>query len=77
MRSSTNKCYYIQGQLRLEHPITKVLLHGVAFKMPQNGLIFFCTQANLTNDLQKALIWRLDEVTSRPATFALQNQTDL
>ncbi|OAA67118.1 Taurine catabolism dioxygenase TauD/TfdA [Niveomyces insectorum RCEF 264] len=55
----------------LNAPNADALLRDLAITISQRGVVFFRKQDNLTNELQKALILRLGELTGRPATSTL------
>ncbi|KAF2664690.1 TfdA family taurine catabolism dioxygenase TauD [Microthyrium microscopicum] len=47
------------------------LLRDLAIKISQRGVVFFRSQDNLTNDIQKTLIQRLGELTNKPKSSGL------
>ncbi|KAK4544701.1 hypothetical protein LTR36_003950 [Oleoguttula mirabilis] len=47
------------------------LLKELAYTISSRGVVFFRKQDNLTNDLQKALIQRLGELSGKPSTSTL------
>ncbi|KAF1808241.1 taurine catabolism dioxygenase [Eremomyces bilateralis CBS 781.70] len=44
---------------------------GTEFSISQRGVVFFRAQDDLTNDIQKALVQRLGELTGKPKTSGL------
>ncbi|PYH44057.1 TauD/TfdA dioxygenase family protein [Aspergillus saccharolyticus JOP 1030-1] len=55
----------------LHHPNAEQRIRDLAVMIAERGVVFFRAQNNLTNPLQKALILRLGELTTRPATHGL------
>ncbi|EXJ89885.1 hypothetical protein A1O3_02952 [Capronia epimyces CBS 606.96] len=55
----------------LQSPNADELLRDLAIKISERGVVFFRSQDNLTNELQKQLIQRLGELTDKPATSKL------
>jgi len=55
----------------LEAPNSDELLRDLAITISERGVVFFRSQDELTNDLQKKLILRLGQLAGRPATSGL------
>ncbi|KAF2475221.1 taurine catabolism dioxygenase [Lindgomyces ingoldianus] len=55
----------------LDAPNADELLRDLAIKISQRGVVFLRAQNDLTNELQKALIQRLGELTGKPETSKL------
>ncbi|KAK4234030.1 hypothetical protein C8A03DRAFT_18999 [Achaetomium macrosporum] len=55
----------------LNAPNSDDLLRDLAITISQRGVVFFRSQDDLTNELQKKLMLRLGELTGRPATSGL------
>ncbi|PGH17244.1 hypothetical protein AJ80_04886 [Polytolypa hystricis UAMH7299] len=52
-------------------PNADALLHELAVKISERGVVYFRKQDGLTNELQKKLIQRLGELTGKPASSGL------
>ncbi|KIV98595.1 uncharacterized protein PV09_09613 [Verruconis gallopava] len=55
----------------INSPNADTLLRDLAIKISERGVVFFRAQDNLTNDIQKALIHRLGQLTGKPSTSTL------
>ncbi|KAK3399631.1 hypothetical protein B0T20DRAFT_434040 [Sordaria brevicollis] len=55
----------------LNAPNADELIRDLAITISRRGVVFFRSQHNLTNDLQKQLILRLGALTGRPSTSGL------
>ncbi|RDW61676.1 putative alpha-ketoglutarate-dependent sulfonate dioxygenase-2 [Coleophoma crateriformis] len=55
----------------LNSPDADRLIRDLAIKISERGVVFFRAQDNLTNELQKRLIQRLGQLTTRPETHGL------
>ncbi|KAK5123670.1 hypothetical protein LTR85_002306 [Meristemomyces frigidus] len=55
----------------LQSPNADELLKELAYTISSRGVVYFRKQDNLTNDLQKALIQRLGELSGKPSTSTL------
>ncbi|KAJ4223247.1 hypothetical protein NW757_014378 [Fusarium falciforme] len=55
----------------LRAPNSDELIWDLAITISRRGVVFFCKQDNLTDDLQKELVQRLGEQSGKPATSRL------